>query len=112
MSTQPPPATPVICAASATGPNGAVYRGPVCTVNQAVALRKAGKDIVVCDGTFNDNRDLARHIEEGAAGSRNVMEHPAHKKTAGPDALPHFQPKNRPPEGHSFFETRSERAIL
>ncbi|HVA51823.1 MAG TPA: hypothetical protein VNH11_36110 [Pirellulales bacterium] len=103
---------PVICAASAAAPDGAVYRGPVCSLLQAIRLRRAGKDVVVCDGKLFENRDLAKQIEEAAVGVGNVMEHAAHTRTAGPNALPHYQPVRRPPDGHTFFETLSQKAIL
>jgi hypothetical protein len=106
MSTTPP----TICFASATGPNGTVYRGPSCSKAQAVAYRRAGNDVVVCEGSTADNRKLAREIETAAVGAGNAREDPAHAIAAGPDALPHFQPKLRPPAGHSFFETNKQKA--
>jgi hypothetical protein len=112
MSSQPATAAPVICAASATPPDGGVYRGPICTFLQAIQLRRAGKDVVVCDGKLTENRDLAKQIEEMAVGVGNVREHVAHTTVAGPDALPHFQPLRRPPYGHTFFETMSQKAVL
>ena len=101
---------PTICFASATGPNGTVYRGPSCSKAQAVAYRRAGNDIVVCEGSTVDNRRLAREIEVATVGAGNAREDPAHALSAGPDALPHFQPKVRPPAGHSFFETTTQKA--
>jgi len=89
-----------------------VYRGPGCSKVQAIAYRKAGNDIVVCDGSTADNRKLAKEIEEAVVGIGNAREDPAHVITAGPDALPHFQPKARPPAGHSFFETSTQKAKL
>jgi hypothetical protein len=66
--------------------------------------------IVVCDGTTPDNRKLATEIEELVVGVGNAREDPPHVISAGPDALPHFQPKARPPAGHSFFETSTAKA--
>lgn len=103
-------ATPTICFASATGPNGAVYRGPTCSKAQAIAYRNAGNDIVVCDGSTPENRRLAKEMEEAVVGPGNAREDPAHVITAGPDALPHFQPKARPPAGHTFYETSTRKA--
>jgi hypothetical protein len=100
----------VICFASATGPNGAVYRGPGCSKAQPIAFRAAGNDIVICDGSLADNRMLAKEIEEAVVGVGNAKEDPPHVIAAGPDALPHFQPKVRPPQGHSFFETSTQKA--
>lgn len=105
-----PPIQPTICFASATGSNGAVYRGPTCSKAQAVAFRTAGNDIVVCDGSTPDNRKLAKEIEESVVGTGKAKEDPPHVISAGPDALPHFQPKVRPPAGHSFFETNTQKA--
>lgn len=97
--------SPTIHYASATGPQGAVYRGPECTKDEAIAWRLTGKDVVICGGDLGANQDLAWEIEEAAMGAGNIKQHAAHVRTAGPDALPHFQPKARPPEGHTFFET-------
>jgi hypothetical protein len=105
-----PPTQPTICFASATAPNGAFYRGPTCSKAQAVAFRTAGDDIVVCDGSTADNRKRAREIEESVVGAGNAKEDPPHVISAGPDALPHFQPKVRPPAGHSFFQTNTQKA--
>ena len=66
--------------------------------------------MVVCDGSGADNRRLAKEIEESVVGVGNAKEDPPHVISAGPDALPHFQPKVRPPAGHSFFETSTAKA--
>ena len=87
-----------------------VYRGPTCSKAQAVAYRTAGNDIVVCDGSTAENRKLTKEIEEAVVDVGNAKEDPAHVIAAGPDALPHFQPKVRPPDGHSFFETSTQKA--
>ena len=100
----PTPST--ICFASATGPNGAVFRGPTCSKAQAIAFRTAGNDIVVCDGSLADNRKVAREIEESVVGVGNAKEDPPHVISAGADALPHYQPKVRPPAGHTFFRNQ------
>jgi hypothetical protein len=75
-----------------------------------IAFRAAGNDIVICDGSMADNRKLAKEIEESVVGAGNAKEDPPHMISAGPDALPHFQPKVRPPAGHSFFETNMQKA--
>ncbi|MGH7201298.1 MAG: hypothetical protein ACREJB_11885 [Planctomycetaceae bacterium] len=49
-------------------------------------------------------------IEEAVVGVGNAREDPPHVATAGPQALPHFQPKHRPPAGHTFFETATRKA--
>ena len=75
-------------------------------------LRNAGKDVVVCDGTTDDNRKLAEQIEGTVAGAGNLSLHRPRILVAGPDALPHYQPKRRPPDGHTFFETQTRKAVL
>ncbi|MCE9554402.1 MAG: hypothetical protein K8T91_13625 [Planctomycetes bacterium] len=72
------------------------------TETQAIGLRKAGKDVVVCGDDIVVNRTVAERIETAAHGSC-LAERP--HKNAGPHALPHFQPETRPPMGHTFFET-------
>ena len=51
--------SPTIHYASATGPDGAVYRGPTCSKVEAVAWRNAGKDVVICGDSPAANQDLA-----------------------------------------------------
>ncbi|MEI8371372.1 MAG: hypothetical protein WCJ35_00905 [Planctomycetota bacterium] len=65
---------------------------------------------MVCDGSTVDNRRLAKEIEEAVVGVGNAKEDPAHIVSAGSDALPHFQPKVRPPTGHGFFEIGTAKA--
>jgi hypothetical protein len=38
-----------------------------------------------------------------------VERHFPHAK-AGPKSLPHCQPSDRPPEGHTFYETEKRKA--
>ncbi|HEX6985518.1 MAG TPA: hypothetical protein VF170_09085 [Planctomycetaceae bacterium] len=102
--------TTTIHFASATRPDGEVYRGPRCSKEQAVAWRRLGRDVVICGDDAAENERLARDIEEAVSGAGNVKRHPGHTATAGPRALPHYQPLMRPPDGHTFFETRSRKA--
>jgi hypothetical protein len=50
----------------ASGPSGAVLRGPEIDIDAAVARRKSGLDVVVCGSKTKANGDLARQIEEAA----------------------------------------------
>jgi hypothetical protein len=89
------------------GADGAVKKGPKITQVQAEALRKTGKDVVVCGPDLSTNRDLAKTIESNANGSyKRCPPHP----TAGSHALPHYQPDPRPPDGHTFYETPNRKA--
>jgi hypothetical protein len=99
-----PPQPPTVFAA-VLGDGGRVRRvGNALTEAQAVAERQAGKDVVVCGNELSANRNLAKSIELQACGDYEV--HQPHAN-AGPYALPHCQPKTRPPEGHTFYETKN-----
>ncbi len=102
--------SPTIHYASTKGPEGAVYRGPVCSKDEAIAWRRAGRDIVICGDGLAANQNTAWVIEEAAVGAGKFKQHLPHVHTAGPKALPHFQPKKRPPDGHTFFETSAQKA--
>src|SRR5437016_1827647 len=78
----------------ASGPSGAVIKGPEIDLVTAVYRRRAGLDIVVCGNDLKANQGLARQVE--AAVGRYEQQTP--HKNAGPFALPHFQPASRPPE--------------
>lgn len=104
----PPPPPPTIHEASlASGPSGAVEYGSQIDELTAVALRKAGQDVV--RGEDEDaNRLLAYRIENGA-GAASRPQFP-HRRTAGPRALPHFHQRTRVPTGHTFYETENLKA--
>jgi len=85
----------------ASGPSGAVEKGAEIDFATAVARRQAGLDVVVCGGGIEANRALARQIENAVGPAKRNEPH----KSAGPSCLPHFQPRERPPEGHTFYET-------
>jgi len=105
--TKPDTAPPKIHeAALAPGRSGAVFRGKEMSVDEAVARRKDGADVVVCGADAKANRALARQIEEGVGPSLRQWPH----RRAGPAALPHFQPVTRPPQGHTFYETEHRKA--
>ncbi len=89
------------------GRDGAVKKGNKITQAQAVALRRIGKDVVVCGPDLAANRDLAKAIEGNANGRwKRCPPHP----NAGAHALPHYQPDPRPPDGHTFYETPNRKA--
>lgn len=87
---------------------GGVKKGNVITQAQAEAFRKGGRDVVVCGPDHGANMDLARVIEENANGHwKRCGPH----RGAGPNALPHYQPDPRPPDGHTFYETANRHAF-
>jgi hypothetical protein len=88
--------------------NGSVKRGNAITQAEAEILRASGSDVVVRGPNLTANRCLARTIEMNANGSaKRCPPHPS----AGPNALPHYQPDPRPPAGHSFYETPHRKTI-
>jgi hypothetical protein len=90
------------------GFQGSVIRGNPISQVQAVLLRAKGRDVVVCGSDLAANRRLALTIEMNANGSaKRCPPHP----NAGPNALPHFQPDPRPPDGHTFYETPYRKAL-
>jgi hypothetical protein len=86
--------------------SGIVFRLLELTEAEAVLERQSERDIVVCGDDLMANQKLAQKIE--AAIGRCVRSAP--HASAGLDALPHFQPENRPPKGHSFYETPRRKA--
>jgi len=84
-----------------------VLRGAEITEIEAIAERKAGRDIVVCGQNPDDNRACAEKTEMTA--NVNCKACPPHA-AMGPGALPHFQPDLRPPDGHCFYETTTRRS--
>lgn len=75
-----------------------------------VNRRKQGLDIVVCGLSDRSNRNKAADIERAAIGIGGYIRHGAHP-SAGKNALPHYQPRTRPPDGHSFYETKGQKAL-
>lgn len=87
--------------------SGAVVRGPAIPETTAIIMRRAGRDIVVCGSDLAANRALAQVIETAVGPWLRQV---PHSRTAGPLALPHFQQRNPPPEGHCFYETDRRKA--
>jgi hypothetical protein len=101
------PAQPTIHEAElASGPSGAVEYGAEIDSDMAVTRRRAGGDVVVRGNDLRANRTLARAIESAVGPCERQDPH----DEAGPNALPHFQPAPRPPEGHTFYETQQRKA--
>ncbi len=103
-----PPPAPTIHAATLRRWDGAVVKGRQITQADAEARRKAGGNVVVCGSVDLDNRILARTVETNANGPAI---HCAPHFSTGSGALPHYHPKARFPRGHTFYETRTEKAV-
>jgi hypothetical protein len=84
-----------------------VERGTELTFDEAVTLRRAGRDVVVCGEDTDNNRQRAGELE-AAVGLRSRAQAPERK--AGPGALPHFHQQSRDPPGHTFYETNKRKA--
>ena len=90
------------------GPDGTVIKGHPLTQTQAERRRKLGLDVVVCGSDLSANRRLAGLIERNANGkAKRCPPHPS----AGPRALPHYQPEPRTVLGHTFYETPNRQAL-
>jgi hypothetical protein len=102
-----PPEPPKIHEATlASGSSGAVLKGAEIDFTTAVARRRAGLDIVVCGVAIVANRMLAQAIEAAVGPYQQQRFH----RKAGPLALPHFQQRQPPPQGHSFYESSKRKA--
>lgn len=86
---------------------GAVTRGNKIRMSEAVTLRRAGRDVVVCGPDDRANRQRAEAIERTA--NVYIVHHAPHPN-AGTGALWHFQPLTRPPEGHTFYVRSTRKA--
>jgi hypothetical protein len=96
-------------ATASTGSGGAVVKGAELSEKDAINRRKSGLDIVVCGSDDRANRNMAADIERAATGVGKYIRHGAHP-SAGTNSLPHYQPRPRPPLGHSFYETKGQKA--
>lgn len=105
-----PPLPTIHEAELASGASGAVIRGAEIDVAAASARRQMGADVVVCGADTSVNRRLAEQLEL-AIGP--CMRQDPHDRHAGPQALPHYQQRDRdppPPGGHTFYETARRKA--
>lgn len=102
-----PPSPPTIheatCASHLTG---LVEWGAALSEPAAIARRQLSLDIVVRGSDRAANRKVAEKIEAGV-GLYKVC--PFHQ-SAGTASLPHCQQINKPPFGHSFYETATRKA--
>jgi hypothetical protein len=76
---------------------------------EVIAHRQSGGDVVVCGPNTFTNALEAQRIES-AVGP--CLHDGPHLDVAGVLALPHFQQRQPPPEGHTFYETPIRKAIL
>ena len=76
-------------------------------MKEAVDRRKNGYNVVVCGPDPKANRTRAEQIEINANG--NVVHH-GPSGTAGVNALWHYQPNPRGPQGHTFYESSGRSA--
>lgn len=94
-------------ATTAADGTGAVIKGPEIREADAISKRRSGHDVVICGNDTAANRQMALTIEQ-AIGP--WMRQQKHQWSAGPMALPHFQQRNPPPHGHTFYETANAKA--
>jgi hypothetical protein len=107
---EPQPVAPQLIYEANLGANGAVIRvQPPITQAQAIAIRQQDGNVVVCGPNKTANSVLARDIEHAANGRwRRCKPH----ITAGPNALPHYQPDPRGETiGHTFYETDTKHPL-
>jgi hypothetical protein len=93
------------CAPDGTG---GVQRGASLTRAEAIARRQKGGDVVVCGSDAFATSAEAFAIESAVGPC--IPDGP-HLDTAGVLALPHFQQRLAPPDGHTFYETPVRKAI-
>lgn len=91
----------------ATDGSGVVVKGPRVDEATAIKIRMAGGDIVVCGGDLVANRQVAMQLEQAVGPWLRQL---PHRQSAGSNALPHFQQRNPPPDGHTFYETATTKA--
>src|SRR5438046_151739 len=88
--------------------SGGVRRGRVLTRAEAIRHRQGDGDVVVCGpDTFATAHEA--HAIESTVGP--CIPDGPHLDAAGTLALPHFQQRLPPPEGHTFYETPLRKAI-
>jgi hypothetical protein len=86
---------------------GGVQRGQPLIRAQAEMRRRAGLDIVVGGDDAFANCNEARTIEAMIGPCYHDGPHVA----GGLQALPHWQQRNPPPDGHSFYETNVTKSL-
>jgi hypothetical protein len=89
------------------GSLGRVVRGDEIPEADAVREYAAGRDVVVCGDDIDETRAVAQRI---AAAFGPYQPQFPHTRTAGPYALPHYQPARRSPIVHAFYETARKKA--
>jgi hypothetical protein len=88
--------------------SGGVLRGKDLTRAEAIRHRQSGGDVVVCGpDTFANAREP--HAIESTV--EPCIPDGPHLDAAGALALPHFQQRVPPTEGHTFYETPLRKAI-
>ena len=102
------PSQPAIHEAElAHGQSGGVIRGLPISFAAAVIRRKQGQNVVVCGDILKTNRGAAQQIEASVGPYLRSL---PHKHQAGARALPHFQQQDQDIEGHTFYETGTQKA--
>lgn len=96
---------PVVYSAT-RGPNGRVRRASVVSAAEAILVRQADGDVVVCGPDKRANRTQAREIEAAVGPWKREEPH----DSAGAFSLPHFQQVVKPPAGHTFYETDNRKS--
>ena len=99
---------PVTTIHEATRIPGGVRKDNLLTLAQAAARRQTGLDIVVCGENTYANCNQAYAIESAVGPCYHDGPHDA----GGLYALPHWQQRNPPPRGHSFYETHVRKALV
>jgi hypothetical protein len=84
--------------------------GSLLKLEEAIAERKAGRDVVVCGPVLRTNIQIAEKIESAATGNRHQL-HRAHLDR-GRKALSHWQHEAIKDHGHTFFESPPERTAI
>ncbi|MFN0195288.1 MAG: hypothetical protein ACKVT0_00970 [Planctomycetaceae bacterium] len=84
--------------------------GSLLKLDEAIAERKAGRDVVVCGPVLRTNIQIAEKVEAAATGNRHQL-HRAHLDR-GKKALSHWQHETIQDSGHTFFESPPERMAL
>ena len=108
LTTTTPPAPTIHAAERASGPSGAVDYDPAeISIDDAIARRRQGLDVVVRGVDKKANRTLAQNIES-AVGAWTF--HPAHNIHRQLLALPHFQHASGAIGGHCFYEIDTVKA--